>query len=278
MTSESCFPLALALLTSCAGTGEISMSVWGEDYIVHEIPAVTATAPGFENGWTLRYTRFLVNVGAVTVETSQGASAGGLTGHRVMDLHTITAPAVLGSIARVAAQRWDRVSYEVVPAGADSTAGNATPGDVQRMQSNGYSVYVEADAIHPVRGTVALRWGFTSATRYESCHDASGQPGLVVPTGGTGDLQVTIHGDHLFYDDLQSPDAKLRLDAIVAADRDADRTVTLEELGAVDLTALPTGQYGTGSAPNIHSLGDFVTALVSTVGHFDGEGHCTERR
>jgi hypothetical protein len=44
--------------------------------------------------------------------------------------------------------------------------------------------------------------------------------------------------------------------------------------GQVNLTTLPLGQYGTGSAPNVKTLKDFVLALSRTVGHYRGEGHC----
>ena len=76
----------------------------------------------------------------------------------------------------------------------------------------------------------------------------------------------------------RDPDARLRFDAIAAADANGDREVTLDELGAVQLTTLPMTQYSTGPLPNVRTLRDFVTHLVSTVGHFNGEGHCQERR
>ncbi len=47
---------------------------------------------------------------------------------------------------------------------------------------------------------------------------------------------------------------------------------------AVDLTTAPMGQYGTGSRSDVRNARDFITALVATVGHFNGEGHCDERR
>ena len=101
---------------------------------------------------------------------------------------------------------------------------------------------------------------------------------VAVPTSGTASLQVTFHGDHLYYDDLENPEARTRFDAIAAADADGDHNVTLDELGAVQLTSLPMTQYNAGPVPNVRTLRDFVTYLVSTVGHFNGEGHCQERR
>lgn len=56
-----------------------------------------------------------------------------------------------------------------------------------------------------------------------------------------------------------------------------DGVITLDELAAVQLTSLPLGQYGTGSAGSVHTLKDFVSALSRTVGHFRGEGECVSR-
>ena len=121
-------------------------------------------------------------------------------------------------------------------------------------------------------------WGFTGRTDFSGCHDATNLAVVAVPTSGTASLQVTIHGDHLYYDDLENPEARTRFDAIAAADADGDHNVTLDELGAVQLTSLPMTQYNAGPVPNVRTLRDFVTYLVSTVGHFNGEGHCQERR
>jgi hypothetical protein len=260
------------------GAGSVEVTLWGEEFIPVAIPPRAGSAAGFENGWTLRYSKFLINVGAVAVAASNGAPGGTLAGYRVYDLHASVAPVSLGTIPGLAAQRYDGVSYRIAPATAASTAGNASAADLATMVAGGYAVYLEAEASHAMRGTFRLRWGFANPTRYETCHDRMDQLGVVVATGRTASAQITIHGDHPFYDDLQASTALVRFDAIADADADGDREVTLEELAAVDLTRLPTGQYGTGSAPGVNTLRDFVTSLVSTIGHFDGEGHCTEHR
>lgn len=92
--------------------------------------------------------------------------------------------------------------------------------------------------------------------------------------GGTDAVELTIHGDHFFYDDLQAATAKLRAEAIVNADANLDGLVELSELDAVALTSLPANQYGTGGASDVNNLGDFVRFLSRTVGHYRGEGEC----
>ncbi len=279
MKTARSLALVAMLAASCgADTGSVSVLLWGEAFIQDAIPPVTATAAGFENGWTLRYTKFLVNLGEVRLAAADGAVAGALPAYRVWDLHTFTGPRVIGTFASASAQRFDAFSYALSPTTATSTAGNATAADVQLMQSGRYSVYVEGTASKSGAPDVRIRWGFTGRTDFSACHDASGQPGIAVPSGGSASAQVTIHGDHLFYDDLENPEARVRFDAIAAADANGDHEVTLDELAMVQLTSLPMTQYGTGPVPNVRSLRDFITYLVATVGHFNGEGHCAERR
>lgn len=279
MNTTRSLTLAAMLAAGCgADTGSVSVLLWGEAFIQDAIPPATPTEAGFENGWTLRYTKFLVNLGEVRLAAADGSVAGTLPAYRVWDLHTFTGPRAIGTFAGAAAQRFDAFSYALAPTSATSTAGNATAADVQLMQTNRYALYVEATASKSGVADVRVRWGFTGRTDFSACHDASGQPGVAIPSGGSASAQVTIHGDHLFYDDLEDPEARVRFDAIAAADANGDREVTLDELAMVQLTSLPMTQYGTGPVPNVRTLRDFVTYLVATVGHFNGEGHCAERR
>lgn len=269
---------ALGCGSDSAGTtpGTVSVSIWGEDYIADRIPPLMGAAVGFENGWTVRYTRFLVNVGDFTVAASDGTVGGALAPMRVYDLTATAAPFAVGRISAVPSRRMDLVSYRIGPAAADSTAGNASAADVAFMQAGGYAVYVEGEGTR-TGAAVRFRWGFTRTVRFERCAGPDRSAGLAVPSGGNVDAQITIHGDHFFYDDLQSETARLRFDAIAAADADADGAVTLEELARVDLTTLPSTQYGGGDMGRVRTLRDFVTAISATIGHFDGEGHCQER-
>jgi hypothetical protein len=256
-------------------TGVVEVTLGG-DGIAEMIPPHTGSTEGFEGGWTLRYTKFLINIGAVTVGASNGAPGGMLSGYRVYDLHAAAMPVSLGMMPGLAAQRYDNVSYRIAPANAASTAGNVSDDDLSAMEVHGYSVYVEAEAMNPARGTYHLHWGFTNDTRLDTCHDPMDQAGVLVTAGSTASAELTIHGDVPFYDNLDAGLALTRFDAIADADGNSDGEVTLEELAAVDLSHLPMGQYGAGGTPNLHTLRDFVTALVPELGHFDGEGRCSQ--
>jgi len=177
----------------------------------------------------------------------------------------------------LAARAWPEFGYTIAPAATDYVLyETASDEQLERMLDSGYSVYVSGSASR--QGVIkTFAWGFTNSTRYDECVseiDGKETPGIVVANGADEIVQVTIHGDHFFYDDLASQSAVPRFDAMAAADGDDDGEVTLDELSAVKLVDIPQGTYGTGSASHVDDLGAFVRALTTTIGHFRGEGHC----
>jgi hypothetical protein len=274
-----------ALVMGCgadaSGTGTVTVSLWGEGYIDGNdgIGPVMGMNPGFEDGWTVRYTKFLVNVGDVTVAAADGTRGGAVTGLRVFSLKGTNGPLRIGTLTNVPARRMDRVSYRIAPVTAGATAGNAgaTPADIAAMLAGGFSIWVEGSATKAGRATpITFRWGFTNTVDYAQC-ELAGAFGVAVPTSGTVDAQVTVHGDHFFYDRI-GDGAKLRFDDVAAADRDANNEVTLAELAMVDLTTLPRDRYDPSGAPNVNTLRDFINVLSTTIGHWSGEGECQVRR
>lgn len=263
--------LSLLGLTACGeGSGTVTFTTYGEDFIERELPA-----SAFADGWTVRYSKFLVMLGEVRVESHDEVAATQATA-KVFDVHK-PGPVVVETFTELPAKEWDHVSYAIAP-WPHAEAANADAPDVARMKAEGYSVYVEGTA---TKGSVTKRfnWGFATNTLYAHCASPDLGAGVTVPKDGEETVQLTMHGDHLFFDDLQSPEASMRFDAMAAADQlgiaGPDGEVSLEELAAVDLTELPAGQYGTGGVGNVRNLRDFVTALVRTVGHFRGEGECS---
>lgn len=254
------------------GRGAVAFSTWGEELIEKEIPATEV-----EDGWTIRYRKFLVVLGGIRVADARGELAAEMQGSKLFDM---TKPGVKAVVTFPALEEkhWEHVSYEIRPADAQTELAGATDADKALMTSSGYSIYVEGEA---TKGAAkkTYTWGFKTKTLYDRCEgELAGKttPGVVVTNGGTDQPQITIHGDHLYYDDLQSPDAKVRFDNIASADANDDGEITLAELASIKLAAIPKerGAYGTGSASGVNDLGAFVAALSRTVGHFRGEGEC----
>jgi len=266
--------LSALLLVGCsdAGNGEARFETWGEAYIEQGIPAAE-----FADGWTVTYDQFLVVIDDVTLVHDDGDTAALDGGPRVYDL-VVPGPHEMGFVSEVAAGSWTAVGYATPVATVAATShASVNDADLQMMRDEGYSVFASGSATDG-HTTKTFAWGFTEPTVYARCVDVSGGQeidGIVVPDGGVAPVQLTIHGDHLFYDDLQSSEAGLRFAHMAAADADDDGVVTLAELDAVDLSSIPTseGTYGVGAA-NVNTLGDFARASTRTLGHFNGEGHC----
>lgn len=277
-TGLLCALLVLASGCGAAPNSALSVQLWGGAFS-DSIPELTDMEPGFADGWSLTYSKVLVNLGEVSFSGTLMGGAGSVPGYRVWDLHAATAPASMATVMGLAPQRFDSFGYTIRGATTASMAGNVTVEDLQRMRTNGYSVYLEGTAMHPTQGRYSFAWGFTTNTGYTRCNDAAMEAGVLL-SGATATAQVTIHSEAPFVDDLGAGPGSLRFDPLAAADTNMDRMVTLEELGAVSLAmaTLPMGSYGTGSVARVTTLRDFVTAQVANMGRFQGEGRCTVTR
>jgi hypothetical protein len=266
--------------TGSGGVGTLSFTTWGEEYIEQAIPVDAGDGSGFVDGWTLSYDKFLVNFQNIIVADAAGDMAASMQSSTLFD-NTLPGVKTIIEFDDIPAKAWDRVSYEIAPVTASTDLADGVPeADKALMLAGGYSLYVSASA---TQGDVQKRfaWGFAIGTRYEECHserDGRDEAGVVVTNNGRLEAQLTTHGDHFFYDRLQSsPDpairTSLRFDTLAAADTNDDGDVTLAELEAKPLDVRLYDPSGLGAV----NFGAFVTTLARTVGHFRGEGECTVR-
>lgn len=267
--------IGFAALSACEGTGSVRLTTWGEEYIEQAIPAATGDTVGFADGWRVSFTKFLLTVKSVSLGSRDAAKPEWtLPEPMVFDL-TRKGPAEIAVVKDLPARRLDAVSYTLAFDGAAKNGNGAAEADLAQHAAGGYTLSLAGVAERGAERKT-FEWGFSKDTRYEACkNEELGGLGVAVPTGAVETVELTIHGDHLFYDDLQSPDAVMRFDAMAGADRDGDGAITLDELKAVNLTALPADRYGTGGASGVKTLADFVGELSRTVGHYRAEGECS---
>lgn len=260
---------ALLALTGCATGGRVVFTTYGEKFIEEKIPADGEEANGFVDGWELKYDKFLVALSDITLARTSGGPTAQMSGAIVFDL-TRQGPVEVAHFENLTTERWDAVSFAIAPPPA-AAAGDVLADDVRLMRERAYGVYLEATA---TKGAVRKRLtlGVPLAAVYEECGHEQLGPGVVVPERGAETVQLTLHGDHLWYDDLESLDAQLRFQAFADADRSPmDGLITEEELAAAPL---PAGRYGTGAAPEVKTLRDFLLAQARTLAHYRGEGEC----
>jgi hypothetical protein len=260
MKTTTTLAVVICLATGCEvaaeGEGTLRIRAYGEEFIEDAIPADAVV-----DGWSITFSKFLVSVGEISADGMplEGwfvfdlAQSSGGAGHEV---GTLTVPAGLV----------EHLDYRVAPS-RSATAGNATAADVELMNGMGWSLRVEGTATRAAE-SIAFAWGFDTDTAYTHCHTEQ-----EVSDGGEATSQMTLHADHLFYDDLELPEPNVTFDLVASADAEPDGEVTPEELRAVDITGL--ANYGVGSR-DITNLWTFIAAQTSTLGHIDGEGHCDQ--
>lgn len=252
---------ALSLLTGCMPDhGELEVRIYGEPFIEEGIPATV-----FADGWTLQFDSFLVNLGNVNVGPSRMDGAGlDAFPFRVFDL---TRPS-MGLGQRVAEGPVEVGFYAPVfwiAPDAEPVASDVSEADLARIRDGGLAMYVAGSA-SKAGVTKRFAWGFATRTSYGGCEVET-----EVTTAAPASIELTIHGDHLFYDDLFSDTPSVRFDLIAQADVDDDGEVTQAELLAVDLRPLPNYQVG---STGIEDLWHFIEHQSGTLGHVNGEGHC----
>lgn len=245
---------SLALLTVACGGGTWEVSVSGAGGVEDAIPASS-----FADGCSVSFSAVNVVFTAISLQGADATVAEAVAEPAVWEL-TEPGPHRVASL-EAPAGHYDRVQVTVAPAAG--------------AELNGLDSYDEASSV-VVAGTlsgpdstVAFDWRFVLDQTW-LCEPAD----LTLPPGGADSTVVTVFGDHLFYDGLVNADAALRGLPILAADADADGTVTLDELAAVDLA--PLG-YHVGGRTDVASLRDHVEELASTLVHLDGATECLRR-
>lgn len=259
------------------GTGTVKFTTWGEEFIEEGLGKDVFP----KDNWSVKYTRFLIVMHAIKVVDQDQAVGAELKTPQVFDMTKAGDKAIVSY--DLDAKSWPHVSYQLGPISADAVPGDlSSQADVTTLQNDDAAIHIEASATGPSGEIKTLSWSFATPTLYEDCRgeqDGKEVDGVLVTNGTTQEVQLTIHGDHLFYDDLQSPDAVLRFQALADADTNNDGAITLAELDAVPLYTIPAarGSYGTGALGNVNTLGDFERTLARTFGHYRGEGSCNSK-
>ena len=113
-------------------------------------------------------------------------------------------------------------------------------------------------ATSPTNETKSFDWTFDVPTRYTACE-----------LEGTDRFEITVHGDHLFFNSLVSTEPMVVFQSLANADINNDGIIAQTEL-----TSTGIGGFDSGSAGGIDNLWAWLEAQVGLAGHVNGEGHC----
>jgi hypothetical protein len=255
------------LASGCgAAEGEVSVAVWGEE-------RVSAGYEGTEtDGWTIRFSSWITSVGEVALLDPQ-------SGDSVAEDPQVWAVELVGRAEPVSLHavetpegRWD-VRFSLAPPGATWVGPDTDPAPVANMAQRG--------AVHRVAGTAVREglekrfdWYFDGAVTANLCRNGVDDTvGLSVSPGGTSDLQVTLHADHLLWDQLGTEEANLRFQALADADLNADGEVDEEELRA---RSTQDAGYET-SGLDLPDLWSYLRFSLAQSVHLNGDGLCQIR-
>lgn len=247
--------------------------------------AITTT----EDGWELTFSRVLATLGRVSLN---GDSCNDYSDARYSRVLSLVGAPPFDKISESYGLGHCDFAFSILNAESDSLLGATataddvaflrTPGEDKYAGPSGVSVYIEGQA---VRGDErkAFAWKFRGRVRFEECADrVDGElvPGLELAQEAEVNVDVVLAPEAVFSDSVDPSLAKLRFDAIAAADDlagDADGEVTLDELGQVPLAELQNGDaYAPGEAGELlMTLEDFVyLGVAPNVARYRGTGTC----
>jgi len=288
------FGFAVAAASACGdadgGEGSVVFRISGEDAAHTGYPVPGEPELAFVDGWALRFDKYLVSVGNLRLEGADGAKGWAGTDSVIVDL--VAGEPEVFRIDGVEARRWERFSYEILPASEGARRIGVADGDAQRMIDGGLNYLVEGTATKEGMD-FRFSWGLVNPTRNHDCVDSqSGTPGVVVRNNATAEYAITLHLDHLFYDHLgDHDDADMRFDAVAAVAREIDgvRTIALDDLEGQRLADLRDAnggplldEHGERLVYDPHSvplddpnLRAYLLAAAKSQGRFNGEGFCS---
>lgn len=268
------------------GTGTLVVHASGEEAAQEGYPVeLDDEVLAFVDGWSLQFEAVVLSYTSFELRDADG------------DAVALEATPVVADLSRgepelwrfegVPSGRWENVTYRVAPPTPESEpVGDVAAAHLDVMRDEGYGVWIEATAEHG-DDTVEVAFGFPMDVSNARCHNGlDGTDGVVIRRGGIVQSELTMHLDHLFLDRLAGGDASMRFEPMAGAATDEGQ-VTLDDLAAQSLSDLRDREgdpiteegepilYDPGShALDPHDLRQFVLAAATTMGHFNGEGHC----
>jgi hypothetical protein len=275
-----------------SATGDVTAYLQAEDTIADGLEPGSGVED-IVDGWRVRFDRYVIAIGHVDLRRSSDGAEVHSHDRYAIDLARLPARGEpIASYSSIATGRWDRVSFRVGEIGAATRHPSVSEEDFAAMRADGCAYLIEGriedpegDGMSnppggsPRTGVAAVRFQLCVPLEvaHGPCQAEDGLPGIVVTTGATT-FDLTVHGDHLFFDSFPAGAEVVRRRAqwLADADLNGDGEVVRAELEAIDAAMLfRTPDYSLAGSPiPIRTAWDFVRAQLASQVHFQGEGEC----
>ncbi len=264
------------------GDGNLSVRIQAED----TIPGGLQAGDGDESitdGFDVDFSRYVISIGMVSMSQLDGRNAQSSDAVAIADFTRLGSSAPeLTSFMGIPTGQYTELGFETPVPGSAAVNLNAEEADFDAMVSNGWSYLIDG-TLTRVQDGAERRFVIEAAVPavYTACAVEDLEPGVNVGTGST--LEITMHGDHLFFNGFPEEEGNIARQAQWlwdVEDVDEDDVITRVDLeAATDIGSLfpspPAGTYElTGGPLPINSAWDFVRAQLATQGHIFGEGEC----
>lgn len=259
-------------------------------------------ADNVADGWAVTYDKFLLVVGNVRAARTDTAATLNDGSTFVLDLKRVPTSGgyLISTMKSVASGPWHKFGFDLPTATTETQIlAPTSAADKDLLDQGGYSLYVEG-AIENENGKscppgdpdpakcmaapkITFQWGLPAATSFDDCATEDGIAGFAVPTGAAASVEITIHGDHWFFNNITAGVELITRYAQYVADCDLnhDGETTLDELKQVPAAdVFPSPKYnlsGSFSGPIVTAY-DYVLAQARTIGDFQGHGECPSRK
>jgi hypothetical protein len=184
----------------------------------------------------------------------EGSAHEALLGTYQRDVHQGPDLPEIGRAIEAPIGNYNYLNFDLVPATAQT--------DGLAAGTEGTSLLLVGKAVKDAR-TVTFTLRFTESFAWTSCGPHPDAPG-VVAEGGTGQVELTFHLDHIFGDAGEGP-----------ADPTDEDTVNHGAIGFAPFLALAEGDVIDATQAALSALPEYerLLAALATLGHY-GEGHC----
>lgn len=260
--------LPTLLLTACGpGEGTVAVTAWGEERAYNGFTAEQT------DGWTITFDHWYTVIEDITLSDPQrGDALATAAGPFLVDWAALEDPEPVTTLTARAGRADVGFAFDVAGQRADGV-GDVTADELAPLEAGGFVHLVQGSATDGER-TLTFSWGLDTAVSYELCRNGlDDTPGLAIVEGETVGLQLTMHTDHLFWDEMGTEEAALTFGALAEADANGDGDISLAELE--QRSTLEAG-YETGGF-DLPDLATYLSFAAAQAGHVNGGGLCQAR-